>query len=115
WDMHLAAFASLLTLLGAQIAWLGISARTVAVLFHFTDNDPFLAWFYRHFKLESGLVVATVLGLVGCAILIVVVAKWALQGFPPLDEMRPIALAVTFVILGVQAAFNAFFLSLRSV
>jgi hypothetical protein len=44
-----------------------------------------------------------------------VVLRWAASGFPELDQIRPLLLAVTLVIVGVQSSFNAFFLSLLSV
>jgi len=115
WDMHLAAVASLLTLLGAQIAWLGISARTLAVLFGFTQDDPLIRGFYRRFRLETGLVAAAIVMALGLAISIAVFWSWASRGFPALDEIRPLLLSVTLVTLGAQTGFNVFFLSLLGV
>jgi glycosyltransferase involved in cell wall biosynthesis len=115
WDMHLAAIASMLCVLGTQTAWLGISARTVAVIHGFDPEDRFITGFYRRFTLERGLAVAMIFLLGGVAIGCYVVAKWAANGFPQLDEIRPLLLAVTLVIVGVQSTFNAFFLSLLSI
>ena len=44
-----------------------------------------------------------------------VVWRWVASGFPPIDEIRPLLLAVTLIIVGFQGMFNAFFLSLLSV
>jgi glycosyltransferase involved in cell wall biosynthesis len=115
WDMHLAAIASMLCVLAVQTAWLGVSARTVAVIHGFDPEDRFIAGFYRRFTLERGLVLALGLLIAGLAIGASVLVRWALQGFPPLDEIRPLLLAVTLIIVGVQSIFNAFFLSLLSV
>jgi hypothetical protein len=115
WDMHLSAVASMLTVLGTQAAWLGISARTVAVIHGFDPEDRFITGFYQRFTLERGLAVAMVFLLSGIAVAGFVVLKWAANGFPQLDEIRPLLLAVTLVIVGVQSTFNAFFLSLLSV
>ena len=115
WDMHLAVIASMLCVLATQAAWLGISARTVAVIHGFDPEDHFITAFYRRFTLERGLVLALVFVVVGAAIGGYVVWKWAAQGFPQLEEIRPLLLAVTLVIVGVQSSFNAFFLSLLSV
>jgi glycosyltransferase involved in cell wall biosynthesis len=115
WDMHLAAIASMLCVLGAQAAWLGISARTVAVIHGFDPEDRFISGFYERFTLERGLVFALGFLLVGAAIGGWVVWRWATHGFPQLDEIRPLLLAVTLVIVGVQSTFNAFFLSLLGV
>jgi hypothetical protein len=115
WDMHLAAFASMLCVLATQIAWLGISARTVAVIHGLDPEDQFISGFYKRFTLERGLVLALLLLGSGTAIALSVIGQWALNGFPPLDQIRPILLAVTLIIVGVQSGFNAFFLSLLSV
>jgi len=115
WDMHLSAVASMLTVLGTQAAWLGISARTVAVIHGFDPEDRFITGFYQRFTLERGLAVAMVFLLGGIVVAGFVVLKWAANGFPQLDEIRPLLLAVTLVIVGVQSTFNAFFLSLLSV
>jgi glycosyltransferase involved in cell wall biosynthesis len=115
WDMHLAAIASMLCVLATQAAWLGISARTVAVIHGFDPEDRFITGFYRRFTLERGLAVAMCFLLGGIAIGGYVVWKWATQGFPQLDQIRPLLLAVTLVIIGVQSSFNAFFLSLLGI
>jgi hypothetical protein len=115
WDMHLAAVASMLCVLGTQMAWLGISARTVAVMHGFDPEDGFITDFYRRFTLERGLGIAVLFLLGGTTIGGYVVWKWAASGFPQLDEIRPLLFAVTLIIVGVQSSFNAFFLSLLSV
>ena len=115
WDMHLSAVASLLTVLGIQVGWLGISARTLAVIHGFDPEDPFITRFYRRFTLESGLVVAAVLFLAGLALAVWVGWHWISRGFGTLDQIRPLLLAVTLIMVGVQSAFNAFFLSLLSI
>jgi hypothetical protein len=115
WDMHLAAVASMFCVLGAQAAWLGISARTVAVIHGFDPEDRFISAFYGRFTLERGLIFALAFLLSGAAIGGWVVWRWATHGFPQLDEIRPLLLAITLVIVGVQSTFNAFFLSLLGV
>ncbi|MBV8715974.1 MAG: glycosyltransferase family 2 protein [Chloroflexi bacterium] len=115
WDMHLAAVASMLCVVGAQAAWLGISARTVAVIHGFDPEDKFIRQFYDRFTLERGLVFALAFLLCGGATAGWVIWRWAAHGFPQLDEIRPLLLGVTLVIVGVQSMFNAFFLSLLGV
>jgi glycosyltransferase involved in cell wall biosynthesis len=115
WDMHLAAVASMLCVLAAQAAWLGISARTVAVIHGFDPEDRFITAFYQRFTLERGLVVALAFLIAGAIVAGWVISRWAANGFPPLDEIRPLLLGVTLVIVGVQSTFNAFFLSLLGI
>jgi hypothetical protein len=115
WDMHLAAVASMLCVLGAQAAWLGISARTVAVIHGFDPEDRFITGFYDRFTLERGLIVALVFLVCGAIVAAWVISRWAADGFPQLDEIRPLLLGVTLVIVGVQSMLNAFFLSLLGV
>jgi hypothetical protein len=115
WDMHLAAVSSMLCVLGAQAAWLGVSARTVAVIHGFDPEDTFITAFYDRFTLERGLFVALTFVLAGCFVASWVIWRWAADGFPQLDEIRPLLLGVTLVIVGVQSTFNAFYLSLLGV
>jgi glycosyltransferase involved in cell wall biosynthesis len=115
WDMHVSALASLLTLVGTQLGWLGISARTVAVRGGFDPDDPVVARFYRTFSLEAGLVVACAIVVSGLVLAGSIVASWVISGFPALDMIRPLILAVTLILVGVQSAFNAFFLSLLAI
>ncbi len=115
WDMHLAAIASMLCVLGTQAAWLGISARTLAVVHGFDPEDAFISGFYKRFTLERGLAVAMACLMGGVLISGWVVLQWAAHGFPQLDQIRPLLLAVTLVIVGVQSSFNAFFLSLLGI
>jgi glycosyltransferase involved in cell wall biosynthesis len=115
WDMHLAAIASMLCVLGAQAGWLGISARTVAVIHGFDPEDRFLSGFYRRFTLERGLTLALAFLIAGAIIGGWVVWRWAGQGFPELDEIRPLLFGITLIIVGVQSSFNAFFLSLLGI
>ncbi|MDE3077207.1 MAG: glycosyltransferase family 2 protein [Chloroflexota bacterium] len=115
WFMHLAAVASLLTVTATQIAWLGISARTLAVIHGFDPEDPFITRFYRRFTLEGGLALAAVLLLGGIGLGAWLLYGWAAAGFSSLDAIRPLLLAVTMIMVGLQSAFNAFFLSLLSV
>ncbi|MBV9580249.1 MAG: glycosyltransferase family 2 protein [Chloroflexi bacterium] len=115
WDMHLAAVASMLCVLGAQAAWLGISARTVAVIHGFDPEDRFITGFYNRFTLERGLILALSFLVCGGVVAGWVIWRWASDGFPQLDEIRPLLLGVTLVIVGVQSTFNAFFLSLLGV
>jgi hypothetical protein len=112
WDMHLSAVASLVTVLSVQLAWLGISARTFAVIQGFVQQDRLITRFYERFTLEVGLGLSTLLVVGGAAAMFYVVAQWARQGFTDLDAIRPLLLGTTLVIVGVQSAFNAFFLSL---
>jgi hypothetical protein len=113
--MHLSAVASLTTMLSVQVAWLGISARTVAVIQGLITEDRFIARFYDWFNLEIGLLAAGGLLIAGAGIMVDVLSSWAGQGFTELNAIRPLLLGTTLVIVGVQSAFNAFFLSLLSV
>jgi hypothetical protein len=115
WDMHASAVASLLTVLGVQLGWLGISARTVALLHGFEPHDAFLERFYRLFSLEGGLALAGGLLCAGLGLVVWVIASWIGHGFPPLDEIRPLLLGATLIIVAAQCMFNAFFLSLLSI
>ena len=103
----------------------GLAAALAAVAFPAAAED--LLQVYREaqrydavygaarFSLEAGLVGAGVLFVAGFGLVALIGWRWAHAGFGPLDEIRPLLLAVTLIMIGVQSAFNAFFLSLLSV
>ncbi len=115
WDMHLSAVAGLVTTLAAQLGWLGIAARTFAVIYGFEPENTFIPRFYQRFHLETALVIAAGLVLVGAGVVTWVVWGWVAEGFPPLDGIRLLLLGTTLIVVGVQSAFNAFFLSLMGI
>ena len=98
-------------LLGAQIAQLGLVARTFGSA-QLGDPDPLLARFYRRFRLEHGLMGGAALLAIGAAVLVWVFATWAADGYGELRHAHPALVGLALAILGVQVVFTAFLVSI---
>jgi hypothetical protein len=101
--------------LGAQVGWLGISARTVAVVHGFEPTDSFLARVYERFSLEHGLILSVAVVGTGTVLAGGVLSDWIRRGFSPVGVLPWLILAVTLIVVGVQSVFNAVVLSLLGV
>src|SRR5215216_2990898 len=108
--IHTMIIASTATLVGAQIVQMGLFARTYAVLY-LGDRDPMLEWVWRHFRLEHGLILGSLLALGGFGVLLGIFVEWATSGYGALAREYLAILGLTLAGLGVQTIFAAFFLS----
>jgi glycosyltransferase involved in cell wall biosynthesis len=115
WDVHTQILASMLTILGSQVVMMGIFAKAFSWTQGFEDKDLFLAKTLRFFKLEQGLFLGLVLFLVGLIIGLLTYWDWAKAGFGFLWAIRPLVLAMTFAVLGMEIVFASFFLSILGI
>lgn len=112
WNIHATIASALLTIVGAQIVALALSARTFAVNVLNEKPDRLLAWGQAHVRLESGLIAGGIIFLTGFVIDAVIVGIWINRGFGELSEERLLVLGSVLIILGVQTFFSSFFLSI---
>ena len=112
WNIHATIASALLTIVGAQIVALALSARTFAVYVLNEKPDPLLEWGREHVTLETGLIASGIVFLIGFVIDAVIVGIWINRGFGELSEERLLVLGSVLIILGLQAFFSSFFLSI---
>jgi glycosyl transferase family 2 len=112
WQIHATIASALLTVIGSQVVALAVSARAFAVDVLDERPDRLLAWGRRHLTMEHGLAIGAVVLLVGLATGGAIVAIWINRGFGELSEERLLVLAAVLIILGIQAIFSSFFLSI---
>ena len=112
YDVHLMATGSLLSLLGFQIANLGIIAKAYSLSQRFVVRDKVIEFLYHKFTLGKGLLVGIVLFLLGFVPALVVVINWARSNFGPLNEIRRLLVASYFMIVGVQVLFSSLIASI---
>lgn len=110
-DIHFMVLGSFLALLGAQVAALGLYAKSLAVALGVQRVDRTVRLLRRVFSLERGLLAGFGLFAVGFAVDAFIAAKWLASGLGPLDEVRPALFALTAMLLGMQMAFSSLFLS----
>jgi hypothetical protein len=113
WGIHASIVGAVATLVGAQIAQLGLFARTYAVL-HLGEEDALLERGWQRLHLEQGAAVGGIVLVAGVALLSVVVGKWIAAGFGALHLEQASVLALTLIGVGVQVLFGSFFLSILS-
>jgi glycosyltransferase involved in cell wall biosynthesis len=112
WQIHATIAAALLTVVGAQVVALAVSARAFAVDALGERPDRLLAWGRERLRIEHGLLLGSLLALCGLIVGGVIVGLWIERGFGPLSEERLIVLAAVLIILGLQTIFSSFFLSI---
>ena len=112
WNIHATIASALLTIVGSQIVVLALSARTFAVYVLNEKPDPLLEWGREHVTLETGLIASGIVFLIGFVIDAVIVGVWINRGFGELSEERLLILGSVLIILGLQAFFSSFFLSI---
>ncbi|HEY5815923.1 MAG TPA: glycosyltransferase family 2 protein [Solirubrobacterales bacterium] len=114
WYIHTTIAAALLTIVGAQVVTLALSARAFAVEALGEKPDRVLTWGREHVRIEHALLAGALVVLAGLVIAGVIVGTWIGRGFGELSEDRLIVFAAVLIILGLQAIFSAFFLSIIS-
>jgi glycosyltransferase involved in cell wall biosynthesis len=110
WQFHalIASVASLIV--GAQILQIGIFARAFA-LYYLGEHDSLIDFARRHLRLEHGIIGGAMLLVVGFVIAAIVFITWLDRGLGVLSEERLALVGLTLMVLGLQAIFGAFFLS----
>jgi hypothetical protein len=114
-DVHTMLAAAGMVFLGFQVLSFGALARvffSTVGLIPENQREPRVV---QALTLEGGIISGLALLVVGVALLVWALATWAGQGFGPLNysfSMRQVIPAVLLLVLGTQAVFNSFFLSL---
>jgi glycosyltransferase involved in cell wall biosynthesis len=113
-DYHWMILGSLCMVLGFNIVNIGFFARIFALSEGFEDRDPLVARLFARFDLERGLILGTVLTLLGLALDVKILVEWIVNDFSFGGEtrIRPALVALTFLVLGVQIVFSSFFYSI---
>jgi glycosyltransferase involved in cell wall biosynthesis len=109
-----AVFATIFSVVGFEIVSLGLHAKTYSWSRRFDPNNRALGAFYRHFKLEGGLLLGGTLIFVGSGILVAIVAQWLRSELLPLPHPEWASFAATLVILGFSTLFSSLFISAMS-
>ena len=109
------AYAAAAILLGFQLVFFGVAAKTFAITEGLLPPDDDFDRLYKYVTLETGLVVGALLVLTGIAIAASSVVGWAHTGYgslPPVAMMRHTLPSMLCLMLGTEICFASFFLSL---
>jgi len=110
-QVHSLIMGCLLILLGVQAIGLGLSARAFGVYF-ISEQDALIQKLRSRLRLEHGLALAAVVGIVGLTLIGIVVGRWASTDFGTLREERLAILAATVVAVAAQIFFTSFLVSI---
>jgi glycosyltransferase involved in cell wall biosynthesis len=111
-DIHFQVLGSALAILGSQTISTGLFAKCYAYTEGYEAKDRFINIFLKLFTLERGIYIGVSLFLAGLLVNSYILLKWVNSGFGALSEVRTAMLGLTLVILGVQAFFSSFFISI---
>jgi glycosyltransferase involved in cell wall biosynthesis len=109
-----AVFATIFSVIGFEILSLGLHAKTYSWSRRFDRNNRALASFYRHFTLETGLLLGGGLVFAGGAILVAILIEWFRSDLLPLPHPEWVSFAATLVIIGCSTLFSSLFISAMS-
>jgi len=114
-DVDTLTYALGLVLIGAHISVFAVSARVFGTQEGFLPPNPKFERIFNYINLEVGLLFGGALLLVGLGILGYAIHIWHGAGFGDLSPQRMLRLTLpsaTCFMLGVEAIFGSFFLSL---
>jgi hypothetical protein len=109
-----AIFATIFSVVGFEILSLGLHAKTYSWSRRFDRDNRMLATFYRHFTLETGLLLGSVLVALGGTVLVAILIEWLRSDLLPLPHPEWVSFAATLVIIGCSTLFSSLFISAMS-
>jgi glycosyltransferase involved in cell wall biosynthesis len=115
WGVHMAALASLLSILGYQIINLGMYAKTFAIQQEYLSGSSTIAFFMKYFNLEIGIIIGLLFFIIGFGINFLIFLEWWGSSFGQLYRIHESIFAMTFMVLGIQTIFSSFFISLLTI
>ena len=113
-DVHTLAYGAAAIICGFQAAAFAVLAKVYAINARLLPRDRRISRLGDIFTLELGIVIGLMLLLAGLATSLYAVGVWGRGSFAGLDPstvMRVVLPAITAVVLGLQAVFFSFFLS----
>jgi glycosyltransferase involved in cell wall biosynthesis len=113
-DIHTLLYGSFAILIGYQIILFAVFTKVFAIAEGLLPPDERMTRAFKYIKLETGLIVGSVLSVAGLAGSIYSVICWQKTGFGPLqpsEMLRMIIPSIIALMLGIQTIFSSFFLS----
>jgi len=108
--IHSMIAGSLLTLVGVQVASLGVFATVASDPIRRPD-DPVTEWLIDRVRLEHGATAGLLVFGAGAAYTVFLFGGWVSSGFNQLPLVMADIAAFTLIVLGLQLVFGSFFLS----
>ena len=108
---------SVIAIVGFQALLLGLHARIYFDTVGLTHDDPLVSWISQNITLERGLVFGLLLIIGGVILFGWLLNEWLSGGeaFASNYATRIGLLGLTLLVIGVQAIFSSFFLSILGI
>lgn len=113
-DVDTLLFSAMAILLGFQSINFAAFTEVFAVTRGLLPQGPYLSKFFRHVKLETGLLGGMALLLAGAGMWIAGLGYWSSMHFGPLNPARVLRIVIPGIVcltLGFQVILSSFFLS----
>ena len=114
-DIHTMLYGMIFALLGAQVISIGLFAKVYSYAERFSPNQRSLERWLNRVKLEHGLILGTVLAIMGAAGSIWLVGMWVGTGLGRFNQLRLVIFFSLWFFLGVQIVFSSFFVSMLGI
>jgi hypothetical protein len=114
-DVHTLLYAAAAVVLGFQTVLFAVFTKVFVISEGLLPEDPRLNKLFRYVTLEVGLLVGSLLLLVGFLLSLYAVSSWEALSFGqlnPSNTLRTVIPAVTSMSLGLQIILSSFFLSI---
>jgi len=79
------------------------------------EKEPFIESLLKYFTLERGILIGSIIFLVGLFIAGRIFVKWLQTSFGGFFQPGIVILASTILIIGLQLIFNVFYLSILGI
>jgi glycosyltransferase involved in cell wall biosynthesis len=112
WDFHVLLFGCLSLILGYDLAIFDTLAKRFSITSGLLRPGKWLERRVRFFTLERGLILGTVLFLLGLGIEAKIVWDWFESGQGSLMAVREVTMGMTAMVIGTQTVFASFLFSL---
>jgi hypothetical protein len=113
-DVGTLMMACMAVVVGFQLVAFAFFTKVFAIAEGLLPDDPKLTRVFKVFTLEKGIVAGSLVLLAGLAMLVRASWLWKQAHFGPLhyeDNLRQLIPAGTLIVLGIQAIFSSFFMS----
>ncbi len=110
--IHTFIFASLLTLVGFQVAISGVTVGMYAVAHKFCEEDVFVNLYTRKTTTRVIILVGILFILMGLTLGARIAGEWISGGFGVIYEVQQAVLSATLIIIGIQVIFASIYLKI---
>jgi glycosyltransferase involved in cell wall biosynthesis len=109
--LHPMFIGSLFAIFGYQIILLWLFSR-IYMKTYFDDNDKKIRNILKVLTLEKGLLLGTIIFIVGLIININTLVIWIRSSFGPLYDIKTSIFGLTLILIGLQTIFSSFYMSI---